>query len=375
MRKTTTYQLLVFAIFFIFIACSKSTADDIIPPPPDNEKEDNSKYSWEKNRTSLLENNDMVLLYAGGSHRPYHWDEQLVEPYVTYKDKSGEEHWMFDSFLFLEIHNGVDKSFATGYKPIPANKQDWEKLIDHYFQSKICMGALEKSIESAKKRIGEPAEKRKVVIGIPEPIKSQKNWGSIREHGTMLDFSRLNDRIIACEWYIDYAREKFNEMNFKNIELAGFYWIAETASDTKEILSDLSSYLNNLKYSFVWIPYNGANGAFDWKRLTFNYAYYQPNYFFDDTKPIAILNKACEDAIRYNMDMEIEFDDRVLAKHGWGYRLEDYMKAFKDYGIWENRRIAYYQGGTTLYNLSKATAGADVELYHKFSEFVIERSK
>lgn len=379
MRKTTTYQLLVFAIFFIFIACSKSVADDILPPPPDKEEEDNSKYGWEKNRTSLLENNDMVLLYAGGSHRPYHWDEQYVEPYVTYKDESGKEHWMFDSFLFLEIYSAEDITFATGYKdssgqPLkPAKKQDWERLIDHYFQSRLCIGALEKSIESAKKRIGEPTEKRKIVIGIPEPIKSQKNWGSVREHGTMLDFSRINDRITACEWYIDYAREKFNEMNFKNIELAGFYWIAETASDTKEILSDLSSYLNKLKYSFVWIPYNGAHGAFDWKRLTFNYAYYQPNYFFNDKREISWLNKACEDAVRNDMDMEIEFDDRVLERYGWGYRLDDYMNAFKEYGIWENRKIAYYQGGTTVYNLSKSKIKKEKELYHRFGKFVIER--
>lgn len=383
MRKITTYPLLIFAIFFIFIACSKSEADAILPspPPPDNGKEDNFKYSWEKNRTSLLENNDMVLLYAGGSHRPYRWDEQLLEPYVTYRDESGKEHWMFDSFLFLEIFSAEDITFATGYKdssgqPLkPAKKQDWEKLIDHYFQSNVCMGALEKSIESAKKRIGEPTEKRKVVIGIPEPIKSQKDWGSVMKHGTMLDFSRVNERIIACEWYIDYARKKFNERNYKNLELAGFYWVAETASHSKEILSDLSFYLNSLKYSFVWIPYNGANSAFDWKRLSFNYAYYQPNYFFNDERPISWLNKACEDAIKHDMDMEIEFDDRVLERYGWGYRLDDYMNAFKEYGIWENRRIAYYQGGTTVYNLSKSTNKKEKELYHRFCEFVTERSK
>ena len=317
----------------------------------------------------------MVLLYSGGSHRDYSWDEKLIEPYVTYTDTSGDEHWMFDSFLFLEIHTGDGKSFATGYTPIPANQQDWKKLVDHYFQSRYCLGALNRSIESAKERMGEPAEKRKVVIGIPEPIKTQNDWGSVR-NGEMLDFSISNDRIAACKWYIDYTRQRFSELNYEHLELAGYYWIAEEATNTRAILSDLSSYLNNLKYSFVWVPYHGSDGAFEWRQLTFNYAYYQPNYFFNETRPISFLNKACEDAVKYEMDMEIEFDDRALVGHGnWGYRLENYMNAFKEYGIWQNRRIAYYQGGTTLYKLSKATNPNDALLYHKFCNFVTESAE
>ena len=314
MRKTIFNLLIVVSSFFIIAACSKSDVGNS-PLPPDKKDEVSTTYEWEKNRTSLLENKDMVLLYAGGSHRDHQWSEEYVGPYVTYKDELGKEHWMFDSFLFLEIHNGGGKSFATGYTPIPANQHDWKKLVDHYFQSRYCLGALNRSIESAKDRLGEPKERRKVVIGIPEPIKTQRDWGSV-SNGVMLDFSKADDRISACKWYIDYTRKMFKEMNYKNLELAGFYWIAEEATNTRTILSDLSSYLNNLKYSFVWIPYNGSDGAFDWKKLAFNYAYYQPNYFFNDTKPLSILNKACEDAIKYGLDMEIEFDDRAMMYRG-----------------------------------------------------------
>ena len=379
--KATKY-LLLFLSLFLIISCSKSETEELPTPPPEEEEEEvkvPDMYPWEKNRTSLLENNDIVLLYAGGSHRTYNWNLELVEPYVTYKDVAGKEHWMFDSFLFLEIYDADEVTFATGYKdssgqPLkPAKKQDWAKLIDHYFDPGYRMGALNKAIEDAKLRIGEPTEKRKVVIGIPEPISSQKDWGRVRDFGVQLDFSRTSDRVDAVEWYIDYARQAFNKMNYKNLELAGFYWVAETNTHSKDILSYISSYLNSLKYSFVWIPYNGASGAFDWKRLSFNYAYYQPNYFFNDKREISWLNKACEDAVRNDMDMEIEFDDRVLERYGWGYRLDDYMNAFKEYGIWENRKIAYYQGGTTLYNLSKSTMSEDEQLYHKFCKFVTER--
>src|SRR5690554_1555638 len=344
MKQRNKLNIFLLTALIIFASCENGETDNFEPSPPQKEEED-SFYERENNRVKILENNDMVLLYSGGSHRNYIWNEDLIEPYVTYKDKIGEEKWMFDSFLFLEIHNGDGKSFATGYTPVPANQQDWKKLADHYFQSRYCLGALNRAIESAKDRIGEPTEKRKVVIGIPEPIKTQKDWGSVR-NGIILDFSKSSDRVAACKWYIDYTRQKFSEFDYDNLELAGFYWIAEEATNTREILSDLSSYLNDLKYSFVWIPYHGSDGAFEWKQLTFNYAYYQPNYFFNDARPISFLNKACEDAVRYGMDMEIEFDDRALVAHGnWGYRLENYMNAFKEYGIWENKRIAYYQGG------------------------------
>jgi hypothetical protein len=380
--KKTLFQLLIVTLFFTLFACSGDEIGDTHIPPEiedDEDKEDNDDlfmYEWEKNRDVPSPYNDMVLIYSGGSHRKYRWDEMLLKPYVTYTDRSGKEFWMFDSFLFLEIKTGDGRSFASGYADGAANQQDWKNLVDHYFQPDSCLGALNKSIASAKARLGEPMEKHKVLIGVPQPIQYQVDWGSVKDN-VKLDFSNLNDRIAACKWYIDYARKKFDESNFKNIELAGFYWVHEAAyGGTREIAPALSSYLNDLNYSFIWIPYNNAPGAFDWKQMNFNHVYYQPNYFFDDTKPLSVLHKACEDAIKYGMDMEIEFDNRALTQSGgWGYRLEDYLNAFKEYGISTNNRIAYYQGGTTLYSLSRAVVQEDEQLYHKFCKFVTERSQ
>ena len=70
------------------------------------------------------------------------------------------------------------------------------------------------------------------------------------------------------------------------------------------------------------------------------------------------------------MDMEMEFDERV--SEGWGYRLTNYMKAFKDNDIWKTRRLAYYQGDVALYQLYKSNKEEDKKLYHQFCKFVIE---
>ncbi|WP_080902976.1 DUF4855 domain-containing protein [Parabacteroides sp. Marseille-P3160] len=360
-------SFLLFFLFLIAISCGKADNAEGGAPMPPSKKD--TIYSWEKNRTSLLECKDLVLLYSGGSHRTFQWDEKYINPYVTYTDSSGQENWLFDSFLFLEIHNGSGKSFATGYTNTPANQKDWQMLADSYFQSKYCLGALQRSVDKAIGRIGTPNVKRKVIIGLPEPIVNQKDWGAV-SNATLLDFSKPNDRIAACIWYIDYVRRKFNEMKYSNIELAGFYWIAEEATNTRTILADIAIYLNNLKYSFVWIPYFKSDGYSEWKKLNFNYAYLQPNYFFNESIPLSRLDEACELAQKYDMDMEFEFDEKVLS--GWGYRLENYLNAFRENGINKTKKVAYYQGGKALYELSISTNENDRELYHLFCKFVID---
>lgn len=310
---------------------------------------------------------DMVLLYGGGAHRDYVWDVQHVNPYVTYVDRSGKEKWMFDAFLMLEIHDGRGLTFATGYTKEPATQADWQKLADYFLQKDRCIGALNLAIEAAKGRIGNPPTKRKIVIGLPEPMKGQKNWGNAA--GKQLDLADDNDRIAACKWYIDYVSKKFKSMKYKNLELAGFYWIAEEATNTRSIIDCVGKYLNKHKLSFNWIPWFRSDGFNEWKTLGFNYAYLQPNYFFDDKIPYSRLNEACSLAKEFDMDMEMEFDERIQS--GWGYRLDDYMKAFKENGCWQTKRLAYYQGSTALYDLYMSQKTEDKELYHRFCEFVV----
>ena len=165
-------KIILFSSLLFILGSCKDEEKKTVQPAPDK-KEDT--YVWEKDRTEMLECRNMVLLYSGGTHRTFQWDENHLQPYITYTDDSGKETWLFDSFLFLEIHNGVGKTFAAGYTDTPANQKEWKDLVDHYFQSRYCLGALDKSIGKSIKRIGEPKEKRKIVIGLPEPIREQKN--------------------------------------------------------------------------------------------------------------------------------------------------------------------------------------------------------
>lgn len=382
---------------FIFLLCSVCTTlfacqeeNHTVPVlPPGNKPEIEDPvvefYDWEENRSDILASTDMVLLYGGGHHRtPYTWDEERLNAYVKYLDTEQNSHWLFDSFLFLEImdtgEGGANKMFAKGYNQESANQEDWTKLIDYYFQSKTGIGALDACVQKASSVLGAPLQKRRIIISIPEPIvyqhpeqasSSTRYWGKIDNQ--TLDFSKSADRIKACKWYIDRVRAKFNEKKYQHVELAGFYWLAEKATDTRDILNAVAIYLNKLKYSFNWIPYYSADGYNQWKSLGFNYAYFQPNYFFNESVPDSRLEDACRKALACDMHMELEFDDNALSSRGKAYRLKNYMNAFKEYGIWEKKRLAYYQGSSSLLVLKNSGNKADTELYHEFCKFVISR--
>lgn len=381
------------ALMALCISCSSSDDDPgeepVVPPTtPDVSAE---LYPWEENRTELLKSTDMVLIYGGGHHRdPFEWNVDRLSAYVTYKDKEDKEHWLFDAFLFLELKDtgadgaGVTYTFENTENLKAANKNDWKRLVDYYFSGNSGLGALNRAVANAHPRLGTPKKKHQVVIAIPEPIAHQipanetstsVYWGSVDGH--IMDFSIAQDRIDACKWYVDYVRAKFDQMSYQNLDLAGFYWLAETAGTTRDIISKVGEYVAQFKYSFNWIPYRGAEGHDRWETLGFSSAYYQPNYFFNIDQTYPVLEATCETAKTENLDMEFEFDYRVMEanpEHDTYYpRMQDYMKAFKEHQIWSNKRLAYYEGGGNLLSLKNSASSIDVELYHQFCDFVITR--
>ena len=394
MKYTTLFLPL---LLVVMVSCGKE--DHTVPEikvPGGNEPVEQPKpgelQSWEKSRTEILDYTDMVLLYGGGRQRYIpNWDTNRLSAYVSYTDKGGHEKWFFDSFLFLEFADYGSGSamvtYATGYKdPVSnkildsATKKDWERLIDYYFLEDHNLAQLDATVEAVSRRIGQPAEKPRVVITIPEPIMRRNSseatssttyWGEI--DGKALDFSKSVDRVKACCWYIDRVRAMFDKRGYKNIELAGFYWISEKASDSSDILASVSEYLHQMNYSFNWIPYFSADGYAQWKRWGFDYAYLQPNYFFNESTPMSRLDDACNMGLAAKMGMEMEFDDNALASNGRGYKLRNYMQAFRNYKVWDNCRIAYYQGNNTVYTLKNSANADDQSLYHDFAEFVTTR--
>ena len=138
---------------------------------------------------------------------------------------------------------------------------------------------------------------------------------------------------------------RFKQAKFRHVELAGFYWVTEETSAKSPLIGNIVDYCAQKRYDLYWIPYFHAPGFESWKEKGFARAYYQPNHFFHNEIPYERLKVACAEAQANGMDMEVEFDESALKKHGRGGRLRDYMRAFRETGVWERCKLAYYQGG------------------------------
>ena len=206
-------------------------------------------YPWEQSRSGILSYTDMVLCYGGSHHRtPYRWDKERFAPSVSYVDEQGKEHWLFDSFLFIEFQDssrpdGGYYAYMVGLMKdygFSAGKTQWKELIDYWFAGGSGMDALEGAVKDASARLGAPPSKRKVIMVLPDPIiykvydgkgngkgdpGSTVYWGEL--NGRKMDFSTAEDRIAAYKWYVDEVRRRFDLGNYQYIDLAGFYIISE----------------------------------------------------------------------------------------------------------------------------------------------------
>ena len=207
-------------------------------------------------------------------------------------------------------------------------------------------------------------------------------WGEL--DGRKLDFSRNEDRIAACKWYIDSVRERFAAGGYEHVELAGFYWLRETAAQPEDteysyhltrsdvLLPQIADYLHGLNYSFIWIPYYDARGYDDWRDFGFDQVYLQPNHYW---KPENDMDDVCRWINRAGTSIEFEFEASILNARensdAYRARLRDYMRGAKQYGIYGSRPIAYYQGSNALYDLWVSDDPVDRELFHEFCRFVV----
>lgn len=327
----------------------------------------------ELNRYASNELNDIVLMYYGASNREK-WTTNQVSHFVTHTFKDGHTEWLFPAFLYMEFKIAdKDIMLAPGYAKIPATKTDWQWLVDRYFAKGEGLDALNKAIQNAKVKLGEPPFKHKVILGIPTPIKGQTNWGKTNRG---LNFNKVDDRIDAVMWFVDNVLNRFKSAHFENIELEGLYWIDEDMETGAELFPSLSKLIKNKGVKYYWIPYYFAKGSARWLYYGFDYGYIQPNYFFSLDRPKSRLEEACVKAKRYGHALEIEFDERHFSQRNtFGKRLEDYLDVFEKNGIFDSCALAYYCGNAAFLKLSQSRDPYDVQLLDRLSGFIVKRNK
>ena len=313
---------------------------------------------------------DLALIYQGGVHRP-DWNYEQMAPYV-YRVDGGKVDFLFDGFLFIEFKDGKGKDYSIGYEKEHTGKSEWSWLLDRNFEKKKAIPALNKVLSDRRKKGTRPAQRRQVVLTLPEPIFGQQNWGEL--HGRQLSFTNDDDRFLACKWYIDTALAYWKRSDLDQLDLAGFYWVAEQSSEGQELIPRIAAYINAKGLKFYWIPYWKAEGHGDWQKVGFDAAYQQPNHFFEEHIPDSRLDEACDFAKVHGMGMEMEFDSRV-QQPGFEKRLQAYIDAFARHGVLEKAAMAYYEGGDAMMKLAQSTQPHHRAIYKKVCDLIVKRQQ
>lgn len=312
---------------------------------------------------------DLALIYQGGSHR-LDWTVDEFRPYVVHEFSDGTKDWLFDGFLFLEFKNGSGRHYTVGYEKLNARKGEWAWLLDRIFEEGKSLSALDACITEEIAELGKPGFKHQIVLGLPEAILDQKDWGEL--DGRVLDFSKEEDQLAATRWYIDELMKRFKAAKYKNLELSGFYWVAETNNYCGQLTVPISEYIHSLGKLFYWIPYWQSKGAGEWKALGFDVAYQQPNHFFNHSIPDSRLDTACAFAREHGMAMEFEFDEKATAdRENSSYaRMKAYIDHFEKNDVFNSSALAYYCGNRGVLTLHESKNPADHALMDRLARLI-----
>ncbi|MBR1575109.1 MAG: DUF4855 domain-containing protein [Bacteroidales bacterium] len=358
---------------------------------------------------------------VGYYHRePRVWTADRFAPHVSFVDAEGQERWLFEAYLFIEAHDPVrDRMMSVAPYGHSARKDSWEDQLQLWLGPEGGVAQLDRAIAAAAARIGDPPRKRQVVITVPDAIMLEhfadkssvtKYWGAL-DDGRELDFAAVEDQLAALYWYIDRARTMFAALDCRHLELGGFYIVSEdlpvaygeTEAERlncrykrwETIVPALSAYCHAAGQGLYWIPYHLAPGYKYWKRLGFDQAWMQPNWYWDLKHPGAHpFDKTIEAIKTYGMGMELEFEYSLVSSvmavekagpDGAGQmvfgeadvpalkeQLRDYMRRFKEAGLYGVAPLALYSGSNALTQLATSPDPEDQALYREFCTFIAD---
>ena len=377
-------------------------------------------YPWETGRDGEPFFADETLCTGGGVPNsnawfqiPANWDRGRFAPHVSFVDDDGNEKWLFEAFLAITGIDPGGKNFGINNNgSLSADQESWANLIEYWMAPGGGFDELDAAISEAGTRIGGAIPPRYVILEIPDPImferftdksSSTSYWGTV--DGRLLDFSRIDDQILALEWYIERARERFAALAPKHLELAGFYIVSEELVARPDgwnyqykrwdrILPPVGQYLEARNEGLYWIPYLTADGTDMWRELGISYAWLQPNYYWDYSG-----DKPIQDAVRkldaLGMGIELEFEysmvegvmktPGIMGPDGSGnyvFRLADvpalrerfraYMDSYRAAGLYGKRPVALYSGSNALWQLANSTEKDDIAMYRELCRFISE---
>ena len=267
--------------------------------------------------------------------------EEALLPYAAYLDRTGKivSADMFDSFLFLPHRYSTPEGKTC--------KEGWEDYLETtlgFGETPRNLAALENAAGTVSAATGEDV-KYNVFLSIPENHQSGDLFGVI--DGETVRLTSKENRLKAVEWFADLTIRRFNECNFKHLNLVGLYWFNETIlfAETPydfETVKEYNAYVHSKGYASIWIPYYCSPGFNYWQELGFDCAALQSGWAFpraEDAETGVQLKGMTDDTMA------------VAKKYGMGLELEVASSAtdrFADY-IWSAAKAGCMKNGVSMY--------------------------
>ena len=197
--------------------------------------------------------------------------------------KNGKiEDTLFETFTFLPTPPYM---YDEGGKR-HLKKQDFEHFLHQMlFLSDYNVDALEAAVGETKIALNRPEYCADVYLSLLYPRKEVADFGEV--NGRHLDFSNEVDRVASIRWLIDEEIRIFNNRNYRNIRLVGFYWFTEETkmAEDSAMIQSVNAYIHSLGYVSMWSPYFHAQGWNKWRELGFDQGTMQANYFSNPSLP------------------------------------------------------------------------------------------
>ncbi len=282
---------------------------------------------------------DVALIYFNSGTV----DENMLLPYVGYLDKNGSViDTMYDGFLFLPAVGQMQSNGSTPYGTNYAN--DWNWMFDNIFMSNRNISALDKAAEKVKFLLNKPDYKLKVFVTIPHMDPTLSNFGDIDGDGDSENLTIQSQRVYVAKYFAQKVIQKFNSMNYKNIELCGFYWFHESINSTDgAIAKEVNKAFDQMGVQMFWIPFYGAEGFLKGYDYGFDAVCLQPNYAFELDVSESRLAFAANYANQKNMCIEMEIAYQALADYRYFQKYMNYLSGGVKYGYMNNSIHMYYQ--------------------------------
>lgn len=285
---------------------------------------------------------DICLMYHGQS---YSNTVESMLPYVGYVSVDGQiKDTMFDGFLFLL--SGDMPSGAAGHEG--TIKSDWEWMMNDLFAKGENIDALNTVAGQVNEALG-LNKKYNFYVALYYPNNTVKNFGDVDGDGVSEDFSKLEDRFKAIEWYMNEFESRLAAAGYENLSFGGYYWYNEsvsTYSDDRmfDLVRGVADRVHARNTQFFWIPYFTAAGYSRWASFGFDVACYQPNYAFNGNVLEPRLPEAAAMMRKFGMCTEMEISEEAFSNDIFYQKYMGYLKYGITEGYMKEALHMYYQG-------------------------------